>query len=175
MGFVDEYRIILQPVLLGSGSLLFKDIHGKNSHEALISKGFWFGSGSASLRASLTKLQRGNYEQGSGSGGHAQRRIHSNGRRQARQMGRQRAAFCRMGTVSPEGIARRSEPAVCVAIERMVRAVDPALGRWRQDLVPAWNAARGTDCGRPSEGREQQVRLRCVCRNRQAAHHAPVL
>ena len=34
------------------------------------------------------------------------------------------------------------EPAVCVAVERMVWADYPAIGRWRQDVAPAGNAAR---------------------------------
>ena len=59
----------------------------------------------------------------------------SDGKRE--QVGRQRAAFRRLGDVPPEGLARRSESALCVAVERMVRAVDPALRRWRQDVAPA--------------------------------------
>ncbi len=39
-----------------------------------------------------------------------------------------------LGDLPSEGIARRPEPAVRVAIQRLVRAADPALRRWRQDL-----------------------------------------
>jgi len=38
--------------------------------------------------------------------------------------------------------------------------------RWRKDVAPAGNTAGRTASARASEGREQQVRLRCVCRNR---------
>jgi dihydrofolate reductase len=48
MGFVDEYRIILQPVLLGSGSLLFKDITERIRMKLLSAKAF--GSGVVLLR-----------------------------------------------------------------------------------------------------------------------------
>ena len=33
-----------------------------------------------------------------------------------------------------EGLARRPEPAVCVAVQRLVRPDDPALGRRWQDV-----------------------------------------
>jgi hypothetical protein len=52
-----------------------------------------------------------------------------------------------------QGIARRPESAVCVAVQRLVRAVDPALERRRQDV-----GAGG-----------QQVRLR------RRARHSPVV
>ena len=67
------------------------------------------------------------------------------------------------------------EPDVCFADQRMVRTDHPALRRRRQDLAPARNAARRAACAGPAEGREQQVRLRHICRNRQAAHHASVV
>ena len=93
------------------------------------------------------------HEQSTSSGRHTQRRIHSYVRRQARTMGCQRPAFWRLGDLPPERIARRSEPAVRVAIQRLVRTNDPALERRWQDL-----GAGG-----------QQVRLR------RSARHAPVV
>jgi dihydrofolate reductase len=48
MGLVDEYRIILQPVLLGSGSLLFKDVTERIRMKLLSAKAF--GSGVVLLR-----------------------------------------------------------------------------------------------------------------------------
>ena len=53
---------------------------------------------------------------------------------QARKMGGQRPALRGLGDLPPEGIARRSKPDLCVAVERLVRAADPAVERWRQDL-----------------------------------------
>ena len=73
-------------------------------------------------------------ERSTGSGGHAQGRVRSDVGRQAREVGCQRPAFCGLGNLSREGIAGGSEPAVCVAIQRLVRAADSALQRWRQDL-----------------------------------------
>ena len=61
--------------------------------------------------------------------------------------------FGGLGNLPPEGVAGRPEPAVRVAIQRLVRAVDPALQRRRQDL-----GAGG-----------QQVRLR------RRPRHAPVV
>src|SRR5438067_209834 len=78
--------------------------------------------------------------------------------------------------VSPQRLARRSQSHLCLADKRMVRADHSALRRRRQNLAPAWNAARRT--GRPSgpaQGRQQQVRLRRVSRNRQAAHYASMV
>ena len=64
-----------------------------------------------------------------------------------------RPALRRLGDVPREGLAGRSESAVRVAVQRLVRAVDPALQRRRQDL-----GAGG-----------QQVRLR------RRHRHAPVV
>ena len=58
MGFVDEYRIILPPVLLGSGNPLFKDITAKNSPETHNSQGLWFGRSSTQVRESLKNRHR---------------------------------------------------------------------------------------------------------------------
>ena len=69
------------------------------------------------------------------------------------EVGRQRPALRRLGDLPPEGLARRSEPALRLAVERLVRADDPALQRRRQDL---------------GAGR-QQVRLR------RRPRHAPVV
>ena len=64
-----------------------------------------------------------------------------------------------------------------VAVQRLVRADHPALRRRRQDVAPAGHARRRADhhARRHAQGREQQVRLRHVAPDRQAAHHAPVV
>ena len=54
---------------------------------------------------------------------------------------------------------------------QMIQRSDDGGKTWQQPGTPAGEAARA---GSP-EGREQQVRLRRVCRNRQAAHHASVV
>ena len=85
--------------------------------------------------------------------GHAQGRVRPDIGRQAPAVGGQRPPLCGLGDLPPEGFARRSEPAVCVAVQRLVRAGDPALQRRRQDV-----GAGG-----------QQVRLR------RRPRHAPVV
>ena len=55
--------------------------------------------------------------------------------------------FRRLGDVSPQGIAGRSESHLCVAVHRLVRPDDAAFERRRQDV---------------GAGR-QQVRLRRAC------------
>ena len=75
----------------------------------------------------------------------------SDGKRAA--LGHQRPALRRLGDLSPQRLARRSESALRLAVQRLVRAVDPAQRRRRQDL-----AAGG-----------QQVRLR------RRPRHAPVV
>ena len=99
----------------------------------------------------------------------------SDGKRQ--NVGRQRPALRGLGDLPPEGLARRPEPDLRVADQRLVRADHPALRRRRQDLAPAGDAARRADHDprRHAQGREQQVRLRHLPGNRQAAHHAPVV
>ena len=94
-----------------------------------------------------------------------------------REVGRQRPALRRLGDLPPQRLAGRSEPDLRVADQRLVRPDHPALRRRRQNLAPARHAARRTDhhARRHAQGREQQVRLRHVARNRQAAHHAPVV
>ena len=116
-------------------------------------------------------------ELGTTAGWHAQGRVRSHFRRQAAAVERQRPALCRLGDVSPQGFARRSEPHLCLANQRLVRADHSALRRRRQNLVPAGHAGgrADDDARRHAQGREQQVRLRHVAGHRQAAHHAPVV
>ena len=75
----------------------------------------------------------------------------SDGKRE--RLGRQRSAFRRLGDLPPQGIARRPESHLCLAVQRLVRTAHPAFGRRRQDV---------------GAGREQ-VRLR------RRAGHAPVV
>ena len=83
--------------------------------------------------------------------------------------------FRRLGDVSPQGLAGRSEPDLRLADQRLVRADHSALRRRRQDVGPAGHAGRRADhdARRHAQGREQQVRLRH--RRQQAAHDAPVV
>ena len=78
--------------------------------------------------------QGANDEQSAGIGGHAQGRVHPDVGREARKVGRQRSAFRGLGDLSSQRIAGRSESAVCVAVQRLVRAADPALRRRRQNV-----------------------------------------
>src|SRR4051812_48096775 len=63
-----------------------------------------------------------------------ERRVYLDGRRQARAVGHQRPLFWRLGDLSPQGISRRSEPAVRLAGHRLVRAADSAVERRRDDV-----------------------------------------
>ena len=92
----------------------------------------------------------------------------SDGKRE--KVGGQRSALCRMGAVSPQGIAGRSQSHLCIADQRMVRAIDPALRRWRQDLAPAGNASRGAVPPGPQR-REQQVCLRSLATGKPLTTH----
>ena len=74
-------------------------------------------------------------------------------RRQARGWDVSGPHFARLGDLPPQGLARRPEPALRLAVQRLVRADHAALGRRRQDL---------------GAGR-QRVRLR------RRARHAPVV
>ena len=52
----------------------------------------------------------------------------------ARSLGGSRAPLRGLGDLSRQGLARRPEPAVRVAVERVVRADDPAIRRRRRDV-----------------------------------------
>ena len=52
----------------------------------------------------------------------------------AQRLGGERAAFRRLGDLPPQGFAGRPEPALRLAVQRLVRADDPALRRRRRDL-----------------------------------------
>ena len=82
----------------------------------------------------LCSQQGGDDERSAGFGWDAKRRLRPDLGRQAQEMGRQRAAFCRLGDLSSQGLARRSRPDLRLAVERLVRPADPALERRRQDL-----------------------------------------
>ena len=77
-------------------------------------------------------------ERGTGTGWHTQGRVRPDVGRQARAVGRQRPPLRGLGDLPPQGIARRPESAVCVAVQRLVRAGDPALQRRRQDAGSRW-------------------------------------
>src|SRR2546426_3430264 len=61
------------------------------------------------------------HERCTGSRGHPQGCVHPDRGRQAQAVERERPSLRRLGDLSPEGITRRSEPAVRVADERVVR------------------------------------------------------
>ena len=110
-------------------------------------------------------------------GWHPQGRVHSHLRRPARALARQRAALRRLGDLSPQRLAGRSEPASTPR--------KPAAGSGRSSSAPTTAGKHGTSRAARrradhharwhAQGRKQQVRLRHVARNRQAAHHAPVV
>src|SRR5881227_2528145 len=77
--------------------------------------------------ASPDTRQGGRNERSTGSGGYDERRVRPDRGRPARTVGGQRASLWRLGDLSSEGFARRSESAVCVTVQRLVRAGDPAL------------------------------------------------
>ncbi len=72
-------------------------------------------------------------ERGTGTGGHAQGRVRADVGRQARAVGGQRAALRRLGDLPRQGLAGRPEPALRLAVQRLVRPADPALRRRRRD------------------------------------------
>src|SRR5207249_50240 len=61
-------------------------------------------------KESLKKGRGAFHEQSSRAGGDKERCVHSDGGRQTRKMDRQRPAFCRLGDLSHERIARESQP-----------------------------------------------------------------
>src|SRR6516225_7328283 len=70
-------------------------------------------------------------ERSTASGGYQERRLHSDIRRQAEKMGYPGPAFRRMGDLSHERLAQRSEPHLRLANKRLVRADHPTLRRRR--------------------------------------------
>ena len=92
-------------------------------------------------------------ERGTSTGRHTQRGVHPGVGRQAPELGRQRPAFRRLGGLPRQRLGRRPQPALCVAVQRLVRAGDSALQRRRQNLG----------------ARREQVRVRGRCR------HAPMV
>src|SRR5439155_14391468 len=66
-------------------------------------------------------------EQGASSSRNEEGRVHSDIGWKAQAVGRQRPPLWRLGNVSPQGIARRSESAIRVADQRLVRAGDTTL------------------------------------------------
>ena len=76
------------------------------------------------------------YERSTSTGWDTQGRVHPDVGRQARKMGRQWPPLRGLGDLSPQGISRRSESAVCVAVQRLVWADHSTLRRRRQDMAP---------------------------------------
>jgi hypothetical protein len=70
----------------------------------------------------------GKNEQGASVGGHAEGCVHPECGRKAEELESQRAVFCGVGNLSPEGVDSGPEPVVCVAVEQLVRAGGAALG-----------------------------------------------
>ena len=70
-------------------------------------------------------------------GGHTKGCVHPDLGRQARAVGGQWSALCGLGDVPREGLARRPEPDLCVANQRLVWADHPALERRWQDVGDA--------------------------------------
>src|SRR3989440_9265235 len=70
-------------------------------------------------KESLKKGRGAFHEQSSRAGGDKERCVHSDGGRQTRKMDRQRPAFCRLGDLSHERIARESQPHLRLADQRL--------------------------------------------------------
>ena len=69
--------------------------------------------------------------------------LHPHVRRQTEEVERQRPALRRLGDVSPEGLAGRSQPDLRLADQRLVRAGHSALRRRRQDVDHARQQSGG--------------------------------
>src|ERR1700722_17612737 len=74
------------------------------------------------------KERRGNHERSAGAGGNEKGRVYFDVGRQARKVGRERAALCGLGNVSPEGFTGGPQSDLCVADQRMVRSDHSTLG-----------------------------------------------
>src|SRR3954452_15624498 len=70
-----------------------------------------------------------------GAGRDAQGCVRPDGRRQAQGLGGRRPAEGRLGDVPLEGTARRPQPDLRVAVDRLARAGHAALRRRRQELA----------------------------------------
>src|SRR5206468_10938216 len=63
-------------------------------------------------------MKGASYERCTGAGGYAQRCVHPHSGRQAQTVGRERPSLRRLGDLPSEGLARRPESAVRVAVQR---------------------------------------------------------
>ncbi len=104
-------------------------------------------------------------------------RIRPHLRRQAAEVGCPRSIVRRLGGLSHEWIRFGSQPALCLAIERLVRADHSALGRRRENLASTRNTRRRADghAGRNTQSREQQVCVRHQPRDRKTTDDPSVL
>src|SRR2546422_11766541 len=66
-------------------------------------------------------------ERGTGPGWYAEGRVRPDVGRKARTLERRRPPFWWLGDLPPQRISRRPQPAVCVPVQRLVRADHPAL------------------------------------------------
>src|SRR5258708_20180144 len=76
-------------------------------------------TGYASM-AALLLIKGVRDERSATTGGNAQGRIRPDVGWQARQVGRQRPSFCRLGNLPPQRVAREPESRVCLADQRLV-------------------------------------------------------
>src|SRR5580700_8491056 len=74
------------------------------------------------------------YEPSSSFGRYPEGRVHVKVGWQAGKMGSERPALCRVGNLSHESFAGESRPVVCLAVLRMVWAIDTTLRRRRENL-----------------------------------------
>src|SRR5260370_20405327 len=98
--------------------------------------------GCATMIGTATEQEGVRYEPGTGAGRHAKGGVRRDVGRNARTLGRQRAPLRGLGDLPPQGLSRRPESAVRVAVEQLVRAGDPALQRRRQDVADGGQQAR---------------------------------
>src|SRR5579872_7134845 len=115
------------------------------------------------------------YEWRSSLSRNTERCFHSFVGREAAKLGSERPALCRLGDVSPERIACRSQSDLCLANQRMVWADHSTLRRRWQNLASAGNACWSARPPRTSKELEQQIRLRFFRGDRQATDHASVV
>src|SRR5215813_399254 len=90
--------------------------------------------GYARWRARLEPRKGVTDEQRTGSGWYTQRRVRSDIGREARTMGGRRPPLHGLGDLSPQGVARRPDPALRVSVQQLVWTGDPALGRRWQHM-----------------------------------------
>jgi len=111
-------------------------------------------------------------ERSTGSGGHAQGRIHSYLGRQARKWEVNGPSLCGLGNVSHQRGRPRTQTHLRFADQRLVRAIIQASDDGGKTWHQPGKARRGAGCARPPKSESNKFRLR---RSRRAPDHASVV